>query len=75
MQHILAAIWSGNYTHHTFGVNNPMTSAYRWTSADLDALPDDEGKRYEIIDGELFVSTTPHFYHQQICSKLLASNA
>ena len=49
-----------------------MTSIQRWTSADLAAFPDDDGKRYEIIDGELFVSTTPHFYHQQICSKLLA---
>jgi Uma2 family endonuclease len=48
-----------------------MTSTFRWTSADLDALPDDDGKRYEIIDGELFVSTQPHFYHQQICSKLV----
>ena len=44
-----------------------MTSTYRWTSADLDALPDD-GKRYEIIDGELFVSKQPHFYHQMICT-------
>jgi len=46
-----------------------MTSTFRWTSADLDALPDD-GKRYEIIDGELFVSKQPHFYHQQICTRI-----
>jgi len=46
-----------------------MTSTQRWTSADLDALPDD-GSRYEIIDGELFVSTQPHFYHQQVCGKI-----
>ena len=49
-----------------------MTSIQRWTSADLEAFPDDEGKRYEIIDGELFVSTQPHFYHQQACGKLYA---
>src|SRR5262245_38876695 len=47
-----------------------MTSTYRWTSADLDALPDEEGMRYEIIDGELFVSTQPHFYHQLICTRI-----
>ena len=35
----------------------------RWTSADLDAFPDD-GKRREIIDGELYVSKQPNWYHQ-----------
>ena len=49
-----------------------MTSIQRWTSADLDAFPDDDGKRYEIIDGELFVSTQPHFYHQHVCGKIYA---
>jgi Uma2 family endonuclease len=43
-----------------------MTSTLRWTSADLESLPDD-GKRYEIIDGELFVSRQPHLYHQEVC--------
>jgi hypothetical protein len=28
-----------------------MAQSLRWTSADLELLPDD-GKRYEIIDGE-----------------------
>src|ERR1051325_7086992 len=49
-----------------------MTSIKRWTSADLAAFPDDDGKRYEIIDGELFVSTQPHFYHQHVCGNLYA---
>jgi Uma2 family endonuclease len=44
-----------------------MTRSARWTSADLEAFPDD-GKRYEIIDGKLFVSRQPHFYHQVTCS-------
>jgi Uma2 family endonuclease len=48
-----------------------MTSTQRWTSADLEAFPDD-GKRYEIIDGELFVSKQPHFYHQHVCGKIYA---
>jgi Uma2 family endonuclease len=46
-----------------------MTSLVRWTSADLESLPDDEN-RYEIIDGELFVSKQPHLYHQIACSEL-----
>ncbi len=37
-----------------------------WTSQDLEMLPDN-GKRYEIIDGELYVSTRPHYYHQRAC--------
>jgi hypothetical protein len=31
-----------------------MSTALLWISADLPVLPDD-GKRYEIIEGELFV--------------------
>ena len=46
-----------------------MASTLHWKSADLDALPDD-GKRYEIIAGELFVSKQPHFYHQDLCGKI-----
>lgn len=36
----------------------------RWTIADLELLATDEWKRYEIIDGELFVSRAPHIGHQ-----------
>src|SRR3982751_1476339 len=49
-----------------------MTTLPRWTSADLEVLPDD-GKRYEIIDGELYVSTQPHLYHQIVCGDLYAA--
>jgi Uma2 family endonuclease len=46
----------------------------RWTTADLDLLSVDEWKRYEIIDGELFVTPAPHLRHQSvirnICSRL-----
>ena len=34
-----------------------------WTVDDLDALPND-GNRYEIIDGELFVTPAPAWAHQ-----------
>jgi len=37
----------------------------RLTNADLEAMPDD-GNRYEVIDGELYVSSAPSFIHQKI---------
>ena len=43
-----------------------MTTTFRFASRDLEAFPDD-GKRYEIIDGELYVSKQPHFCHQVVC--------
>jgi Uma2 family endonuclease len=49
-----------------------MSTARRWTSADLAVLPDD-GKRYEIIDGELYISQQPHWYHQRACGKIAAA--
>jgi hypothetical protein len=33
----------------------PATNRVRWTSADLDLLPDDD-RRYEIIAGELIIT-------------------
>lgn len=48
----------------------------RWTISDVELLATDEWKRYEIIDGELFVSREPHIRHQyaigSIYAKLLA---
>jgi Uma2 family endonuclease len=35
-----------------------------WTVADLEELPDD-GNRYEVIDGELFVTPSPSADHQE----------
>ena len=37
-----------------------------WTSADLELLPDNNN-RYEIIDGELYVTRAPHNKHQDTC--------
>jgi Uma2 family endonuclease len=42
----------------------------KFTSADLELMPDD-GKRYEIIEGELYVSRAPGYEHQYTCTKLL----
>jgi Uma2 family endonuclease len=47
-----------------------MTIAHRFTSADLDSFPYIEGVRYEIIDGELLVSTQPHWGHQYTCGRI-----
>lgn len=41
----------------------------RWTSRDLELLPDD-GKRYEIVDGELYMSKQPHWHHQFVCGRV-----
>lgn len=40
-----------------------MTGSLKYTSADLELLPDMEGVRYEIIEGDMYVSKTPHAYH------------
>jgi hypothetical protein len=40
-------------------------SELRLTNADLEAMPED-GNRYEVIDGELFVSSSPSFLHQMV---------
>lgn len=42
------------------------TPALRFTSRDLDAFPND-GKRYEIIDGESYVSKQLQWHHQTTC--------
>ena len=48
-----------------------MTVAARreWTRDDLASLPDD-GRRYEIIDGDLIVSASPNLRHQRIVREL-----
>ena len=41
----------------------------KWTSADLEMLPDDSN-RYEIIGGELYVSKQPSNYHQLVGDRI-----
>jgi hypothetical protein len=40
------------------------------TVADLDAFPEDDGNRYELIEGELFVSVGPGISHQRVLQNL-----
>jgi Uma2 family endonuclease len=42
-------------------------SPVRWTTADIEMFAGDNTHRYEIIDGELFVTKAPHWKHQEIC--------
>jgi len=46
-----------------------MTARTAWTYEDYAALPD-EGKRYEIHDGELCEMTGPSLLHQMVCGNL-----
>jgi Uma2 family endonuclease len=46
-----------------------MPAATTWTAEMVRALPDD-GKRYEVIDGELFVTPAPTFHHQRAAFEL-----
>ena len=39
------------------------------TNADLERLPDD-GNRYELIEGELYVSTAPDLIHQRTAGRI-----
>lgn len=46
-------------------------TAARWTLPDLDRLPDD-GNRYEVVDGELFVTPPPGAAHEEVLAVLSA---
>ena len=43
----------------------------RWTVHDLELMPDD-GNRYEIIDGELYVSSPTDWFHQVVVGEIVA---
>lgn len=42
----------------------------RWTAAQVRELPED-GRRYEVIDGELFVTPAPPWKHQDAALHLV----
>ena len=48
-----------------------VANQVRWTIHDLEAFPDNgREKQYEIIDGELLVTRSPHFRHQDLASEI-----
>jgi Uma2 family endonuclease len=49
----------------------PSVDRIRWTSADVDLLPE-TSSRYEIIDGDLLVTRAPHWGHQKAASNAAA---
>lgn len=60
------------HAHHRdiIGENRPMhmaTETRPWTRADLERLPDD-GNRYEVVRGELFVTPPPSTRHEELVS-------
>ena len=49
-----------------------MAISTKFTHADLLVMPDD-GKRREIVDGELIVTPSPKFMHQEISGRIFAA--
>jgi Uma2 family endonuclease len=47
------------------------SSPIRWTIADLEFFAGDRANRYEIIDGELFVTRAPDWNHQEVCANIV----
>jgi Uma2 family endonuclease len=48
-----------------------MSTPIRFTTRDLEYFPKPlDDTRYEIIDGELYVSTQPHWEHQYTCTQI-----
>ncbi len=54
-------------------VGMPATHPHHWTAADVLAMPEQPGKKVEVIDGELFVTPAPSLQHQLIVSMLWAA--
>jgi Uma2 family endonuclease len=50
-----------------------VPDALKWTTRDLDVMPDDGWTRREIIDGELYATSPPHIRHQGVVSQLNAA--
>jgi len=49
----------------------PMAQAKVWTLEELHSLPDD-GNKYELLHGELFVTPAPTFDHETVIARLSA---
>lgn len=50
-------------------MSHGTTQGVRWTTKDIELLPENEGTRYEVVDGDLFMTRAPHWKHQRTCGK------
>ena len=53
-------------------MSQTATERVRWTTSDLELLPD-SSNRYEIIDGSLLVTRAPHWKHQKTCGRIFST--
>ncbi|MDZ8067637.1 MAG: Uma2 family endonuclease [Nostoc sp. DedQUE08] len=51
-------------------MSETLNTGVRWTTHDVELFAENEGTRYEIVDGELFMTRAPHFKHQQTCGRI-----
>ncbi|MFN8978473.1 MAG: Uma2 family endonuclease [Gemmatimonas sp.] len=56
---------------HMMGM--PAVEQRRWTAAEVQALPEEPGKRFECVDGELLVSPSPSRAHQIALALLMTA--
>lgn len=47
-----------------------MATKVRWNLTDMLIFPENDGKRYELIDGEVHVSTQPDWRHQYVSAHI-----
>jgi len=50
----------------------PAMAKHRWTAAEVRSLPEEPGKRFEVVDGELLVTPSPSYAHQRAVGYLFA---
>lgn len=50
-----------------------MATKVRWNLTDMLIFPENDGKRYELIDGEVHGSTQPDWRHQYVCGCINAA--
>ena len=50
-------------SHLPQSMSMPSAVAHSWTAAEVRALPDEAGKRFECVDGELLVTPSPRLSH------------
>lgn len=49
-----------------------VPAQHTFTTLDLELFPDDE-KHYQVIEGELFVTKSPHWNHEKVAGRLYAA--